>query len=304
MPGQTPECPDVLVAKRAMLEWGVLSFAELVGCGLSPRAIATRATNGRLHLKYRGVYAVGHPKLTLEGCFLAAVEACGAAARLGYFAAAALYGFVTWDFREIEVTVQGRGTRAHRGIRIHYTASFDLADVRTYKGIPVTSPARTLVDLAAMLDYKALRRAVRQALALNRVTIAELVATLRRLEGRRGTRKLVKIVAAAVPTRSEFEDILQDLILSGGFADPHVNAPLVIEGETIVPDFRWPGARLVVEADSRKWHDNPVARSEDAERRALLKAAGETVISVTYRQAVVEPRQTLSRIEEAGAPRV
>jgi very-short-patch-repair endonuclease len=143
---------------------------------------------------------------------------------------------------------------------------------------------------------------VRQALSLNRVTLPELVATLHRLEGRRGVRTLSKVLVTAAPTRSEFEDIVHDLILSGGFDEPDVNVPLVIEGTTVVPDFRWPGVGVVVEADSRKWHDNPVARADDAERRALLEAAGETVIHVTYRQAVVTPGQTLTRIREAGAP--
>jgi hypothetical protein len=143
--------PDARVASRAALDWGVLSVAELMDCGLSRDAISTRVAKGLLHPKHRGVYAVGHPKLPLEGCFLAAVKACGEAVRLSHFAAAALYGFVEWDFRDPEVTVVGRGTRSHHGIRIHYTSSFDGVDLRIHNGIPVTSPARTLVDVASIL---------------------------------------------------------------------------------------------------------------------------------------------------------
>jgi hypothetical protein len=302
VPANREELPDQRVAKHAALAWGVLSIDELVACGLSLGGIKSRVARGHLHRKYRGVYAVGHPKLPLEGCFLAAVKACGKAARLSHFAAAALYGFVEWDFRDPEVTVVGRGTRSHPGIRIHQTSSFDGADLRMQKGIPVTSPARTLVDLASIRGYPSLRRAVRQALSLNKVTLRELVATLHRLVGRRGTRELAEILVRAVPTRSEFEDIVHDLILSGGFSEPDVNVPLSVEGTEVVPDFRWPDARVIVEADSRRWHDNPVARADDAERRTLLEAFRETVVSVTYRQAVVTPRHTLDRIRDAGAP--
>lgn len=76
------DAPDVCVARRAAEQWGVLTTEELVACGLSRRAIVTRSRNGRLHRVHRGVYAVGHPSLPLEGVFVAAVKACGPAAAL------------------------------------------------------------------------------------------------------------------------------------------------------------------------------------------------------------------------------
>src|SRR4051812_15963582 len=111
--------PDVLVARRAAPGWGVLSLDELRVCGLSRNAVAVRVRNGRLHPMHRGVYAVGHARVPLEGCFLAAVKACAPGAVLSHFAAAAYYGFVRWDGRHPEVTVVGTSTRRHRGIRVH-----------------------------------------------------------------------------------------------------------------------------------------------------------------------------------------
>ena len=70
----------------------------------------------------------------------------------------------------------------------------------------------------------------------------------------------------------------------------------------MIPDFRWPDRRLVVEADGAAWHDDPLAREDDAERQAILEAHGERVVRVTWRQAVVRPAQTLARIRAAGAP--
>jgi uncharacterized protein DUF559 len=138
------------------------------------------------------------------------------------------------------------------------------------EGIPVTAPARTLLDLAAVLDYPRLRRAARQAQSLMRVNIAQLVEILGRLGARRGARNLARVVATGpAPTRSE---------------------------------LRWPEHRLVVEADGAAWHDNQLAREDDAERQALLEAHGERVLRVTWDQAIVRPGQTLSRIRAAGAP--
>jgi very-short-patch-repair endonuclease len=102
-----------------------------------------------------------------------------------------------------------------------------------------------------------------------------------------------------VLTRSALEDALLDLILDAGLSAPRVNEALGLDGRRVVLEFRWPRQRLVVEADGAAWHDNPLARADDAERQALLEAHGERVLRVTWHQAVRRPRQTLARIREA-----
>ena len=301
--GELDTRPDVRVARRAAEQWGVLSLDELRDCGLSSDAVSVRVANGRLHRLHRGVYAVGHANVPLEGRFLAAVKACGPGAVLSHYAAAALLGFVRWDGRLPEVTVRGASTRAHSGIRVHRTTALDREDVSRHEGIPVTAPARTLLDLAATVDYLALRRAVGQAQSLRRVHVRGLVEILDRLGPRRGSGKLARVVATGpAPTRSELEDVVLDLVLSGGLAHPEVNAPLVLDGRRVVPDFRWPQRRLVVEADGAAWHDHRVAREDDAQRQALLEAHGERVLRVTWRQAVSRRSETLARLRAAGAP--
>jgi hypothetical protein len=294
---------DVCVALRAADEWGVVSLDELRQCGLSRDAVAVRVRNGRLHPIHRGVYVVGHANPTREGRFLAAVKACWPEAALSHFSAAALWDFVEWDERYPEVTVRGTGTRTHRGIRVHRSCTLDRIDVTRHKAIPVTSPARTLVDLAALVDYRALRRAVRQGLSSRRVNLSELAETLGRLGPRRGVRNLAGIVAQGpAPTRSELEDVVLDLIRRGGLELPDVNVPLVLAGRRVVPDFRWREQRLVLEADGAAWHDDRLAREDDAERQALLEAHGERVLRVTWDQAISDPQRTLARIRAAGAP--
>jgi hypothetical protein len=292
---------DTRVAALAAGQFGVVDVDELRSCGLSDKAVLTRVRNGWLHPLYKRVYAVGHPNVPIRGRLLAAVKACGPEAVISHFAAAVLWGLFTWDGRYPDVSVPAR--RDHPGIRVHRTKRLDDIDVRRVHGIPVTSPARTLVDLAAALPPKTLRRATREALAQRLVTIPELTEALRRLAPCRGCTKLAAIVAQGhVPTRSELEDAVLDLIHTAGFNPPLINAPLRFGNRDIVPDFRWPDHHLVIEADGAQFHDNALARQDDAERQAILEAAGERVVRVSWEQAIARPAQTIKRLREAGAP--
>jgi hypothetical protein len=291
--------PDVQLARLAAEQWGVLTLDELVRCGLSYKTVEDRVRRGHLHRLHRGVYAVGHPNLPLQGRFLAAVKACGPGAVLSHFSAAALYELVRWDDRYPEVTTPT--PRRHPGIRAHRSSMLDVHQTTRHKGIAVTTPARTLVDLAAAFEYGALRRAVRQAQRLT--TVRQILETLDRLGPRRGCSKLTKILATGpAPTRSELEDTVLELLLNAGFAHPDVNVPLTLGGRRIIPDFRWPAQRLVIEADGAEWHDNRLAREDDAERQAILEAHGERVLRVTWSQAITRRAETLERIRAAGAP--
>jgi len=295
--------PDVDVARVAAGQWGVLSLDELFACGLSPSPVLTRVRNGRLHPVHRGVYAVGHAKVPLEGRFLAAVKACGRTAVLSHHSAAALWGFMPWEERHPEVTVLGTAPQAHPGLRVRRTTRLDLDDTTRHHGIPVTTPARTLLDLAATLDHRPLRAATRRAQSLHRVNVRQLAETLARHRSRRGAARLAEVIATGpAPTKSELEDVVLDLILRGGHVHPDVNVPYYVDGQKTIPDFRWPEQRLVLEADSTTWHDNPLARADDAERQALLEADGERVLRVTWAQAIARPGPTLARLRAAGAP--
>jgi very-short-patch-repair endonuclease len=271
---------DARVAARAAGEWGVLSRAELRACGLTDSAIATRVRTRRLHRLHHAVYAVGHAGLTMRGRFLAAVKACGEGAVLSHRSAAALWDLLPWDEgRKPDVIARGKrrvdGVAAHRSNKPPPQIRFDR--------IPVTTPARTLADLSSVLPFKPHRRAVREALARNRITRDEAA-------------KLTP--AAPVATRSELEDLVLDLIEQAGFEAPQVNRPLA---NGYVPDFRWPDHHLILEADGAAWHKD---RDHDAHRQARLEADGERVIRVTYAQALERPDETVKRLEAAGIPRI
>ena len=157
----------------------MLSTAELRECGLTDDGIWVRVRNGRLHPLHRSVYAVGHARPPLEGCFLGAVKACGSGALLCRVAAAAHRGWVRWDHRLPEVLVAGRDAPEHPRIRTFETGYLPSQDITIHAGIPITSPLRTLLDLAGMLEHEQLRRVVREAQARKVVDLGELARRLR-----------------------------------------------------------------------------------------------------------------------------
>ena len=291
------------MARLAARQWGVVSLADLRACGLGPDAVARRVRQGRLHPLHRSVYAVGHLCLPLEGRILAAVKACGDSAVASHRSAASLWGLLEVEPWRPEVTVHGPGTRVHPGVRVHRTEFRGPGEVTRHRGIPVTSPTRTLLDLAGILDERSLRRVVRGAQARRLVTVEGLLAALTRPGPRRGRTRLAQLVVGGpAPTRSVLEDVVLDLMLRGGLAHPDVNVPLRIGSRRVIPDFRWPETRLVVEADGAAWHEDPISREDDAERQALLEVSGERVLRVTWGQAVSAPGRTLARMRAAGAP--
>ena len=181
----------------------------------------------------------------------------------------------------------GAWSRRHPELRVHRTRTLDLDDRTRHRAIPVTSPARTLLDLAATLDHRPLRAATRRAQSLYRVNVRQLAATLARHERRRGAARLAEIIATGpAPTKSELEDSRARPHPARWPRPPRRQRPVLVGARRTVPDFRWPEQRLVLEADGAAWHDNQIAREDDAERQALLEADGERVLRVTWGQAI------------------
>jgi hypothetical protein len=291
------------VAELAGDQWGVVSTRERLACGHTRDTLATRRRDGHLHRLYRAVWSVGHPNPPWEGRLLAAVKACGPDALLSHYSAAELWGFVDRLDSRPHVTVIGRGSRAHQGINVHISTCLDPLDRRELHRIPVTAAARTLLDVASMLDRQRVRRAVRRALGTGKVTLRQIGLVLDRYAGARGCAVLREAIASgAAPTRSEAESDVLDVILDAGLERPDVNQPLLLNARRIVPDLRWPRERLILEIDSDAWHTDPLARADDRERQAFLEARGETVLRVHWREAVLSPSKFVERLRLRAAP--
>jgi len=293
------------VARRAAASWGVLSTRELLECGLTYSAISRRRARGWLHPLYRGVWAIGHDNPAWEGRLLAAVKACGPGAVLSHRAAAVLWEFLDREDRAPEVTVPGDGPRRVSGLVVHRTKLLDGRDRTHCRGVPVTAPARTICDLAAVSAPHTVRRAMRVAQGRRRASVPQILEAVDRLGPRRGVRTLRQLLAwGPAPINSVLEDVALEFLLRAGFVHPDVNRPLTLDGRRVIPDFRWPEQRLVLEVDGRAWHDNPVARGDDVVRQSLLEAHGERVLRATWHQIVTEGASTARRLLAAGAPLV
>jgi len=247
---------------------------------------------------------VGHGRLSTEARFLAAVLAAGTDAVLSHRSAAALWRLVPDAGPVVDVTVP-RKLRGRRGVRMHMSGGLRQADTTRTAGIRVTSPARTLIDLAATgTDDRTLRRAIREALVQRLVDEQALGRQLNRSGGRRGVVRAAAIVGTgSIATRSELEDRTFELLEAHGFPRPTVNARVAAESRILEVDFLFEDRRLIIEADGARFHDNRLSRQDDADRQATLEAAGFHVVRVTWDQVTREPVNTVQRLRRAFAAR-
>ena len=265
----------------AARQHGVATISQLRRDGLSEDAVLERVRTGRLHRVHRGVYAVGHPALSIEGRWMAAVLACGDTAALSHISAAALWRLLDPRNGPVHVSVPGDGGRRRRsGIRVHRLVSLRPDQITRTRGIPVTTSARTIADLRREVTPATLRRAIRQAEVLGLRTGLDEVSAL---------------------TRSELEDIFLRLCRRHRLPMPEVNVRI---GRWEV-DFLWRDRRLIVETDGYRYHRGPTAFEADHVRDLDLRAQGHDVLHLTYRQVTTAPSQVadiLRRELDAPAP--
>ena len=274
----------------------VISYAQLRAAGATRSAVAHWTRAGRLHRWTRGVYLVGHPDPLPLAPETAALLATGPDAAL---CAATASG--RWQVTEpatglIHVLVAGRKPRPAAPIAVHLTATLDPRDVRILDGLPVTSPARTLLDLAAMVGRRDLHWAVEEARVRRLVTTADLVEQLERTPRRRGAGRLRDVItesaARTALTRSAAERRLLDLLRAAQLPAPETNVR--VRGFEV--DAFWREHRLVVEIDGFAFHSTRAAFERDRRRDATLQAAGLRVIRLTWRHLSDEPERVVALV--------
>jgi hypothetical protein len=295
-----PAAPDRAIAAAAATQAGVVSHQQLRALGLSAQAIYRRVSSGRLHRLHEGVFAVGHSVLSVEAKRWAAVLALGADAFLSHVSAADAFEIRRSSSGIVHVTVRGRGGRERRrGVRVHRPRALPDDEVTTLRRLPITTPARTLLDLAAAgLRGRPLETALDLAEQQKLLSFAELHHLLARYPRRPGTRLLTaQLDRYRGPTdvRSHLERLFNELCDAAGLPRPLVNT--VIEGR--VRDFYWPHCRLVVEADSYRWHRSPSAMNDDRERDVELTLAGYRVLRFTYEQVTRRPQYVIQAVRAA-----
>jgi very-short-patch-repair endonuclease len=275
---------DRALAELAGRQWGVVSLAQLQALGLGARAVQQRAAAGRLHRVYRGVYAVGHRVLRVEGRRLAAVLACGPGAVLSHSSAAAHWGLLHTAAARVDVTAP-RGRHGARGIRLHRSRALDARDTTTHDGIPITTVARTLLDLAATTQPHRLERALAQADHLRVYDHRAITDVIDTANGHRGTVALARATAREPKlTKSDWEVRMLKLVREAELPEPLVNHPLDAPDYGYCElDFFWPAHNLIVETDGWETHGTRAAFDRDRAKDAALTAAGQRVLRFTWR---------------------
>ncbi len=281
----------------ATRQHGIVSRQQLLAAGFTGRAVDHRIAAGRLHPLHPGVYAVGHAALGPRARYMAAVLACGDDAILSHMSAARLWGLRGTPSGPVEVLVARRGGRRHRGITVHVTRWLPDSEVTDEEGIRCTTPARTLVDLAAVVRYpREVRRALERSLELNLFDRVALDAVLERSNGRRGIRMLRSALSdlpdEPPPTAVEIERRLLELIRDSGLPHPVINGQ--IGGLQV--DFHWPAQRVVVETDGGATHGHAIAFHRDRARDLELELANWHVIRLTWRQILHERARVIAAL--------
>jgi very-short-patch-repair endonuclease len=292
---------DRLIGTLAARQWGVVARQQLFETGVSRKSVESRMRSGHLIRLHPGVYAVGHTSLRREGHWFAAMLAVGPGAVLSHRDAAGLHGLRPANHIRTDVTTT-RQPRAIDGIAIHRTTVLDAQDITTVSGIPVTTMARTLLDLAGVVPRDSLAKAIKEAERRNVFDLRAIEAAMARTRGRTGPghRALREAIAehAALglsATDSILEDAFHRLVKRAGLPSPAINA--YVEGFRV--DAVWHTRRVAVELDGWTHHHTRDAFERDRERDAALTSAGWRIVRFTHHQVTRRPDaviETLRRL--------
>jgi very-short-patch-repair endonuclease len=290
----SPHSADRAVQALAGRQHGIVKGKQVREAGLSQRQIERRLEAGWLVPQYRGVYAVGHTALTDKSHLIAAVYASGEQALAGYRAAGKLWGVLRGS-QPIEVT-SPRSRVAGKGFILHRTRLIHDEDRALIDNIPVTSLARTIVDLADVLPEKLVAIAVHEAEIMRLFDLRQVERVLERLPGRRGRHKLKRVLSAygdVQPfTRSRAERLVLSMCEEHGLPRPRVNTWVDMHEV----DFHWPEANLVLEFDGGAVHRTTKAFYEDRKRDRALATRGIHVVRATDRDDPAELAKELRAI--------
>lgn len=291
---------DQRVAQIGRRQRGQVARRQLIAAGLSGATIRRMLARHRLIPQFPGAYAVGHDAPTELGVETAALLAIREGAALSNLSAA-----YVWELRPrregpVEVVVGGSSSARTAGITVHRSCCLAPRDIRMRHGLPVTSPARTLLDLADQLTARQLELAYDQAVTSAILRPSEVAELLGRAAGRRGGPLLAALIdgkRTPTVTRSTAEERLLSLIREALLPHPRVNSRL--QGYEV--DFHWPDESLVVEVDGFRFHSTRRAFESDRRRDRDLQALGLRTMRVTWRQLEEEPYAVIARIAQGLA---
>jgi very-short-patch-repair endonuclease/predicted transcriptional regulator of viral defense system len=284
---------------------GLVTTSQLRAVGLTSEAVTRWVSTGRLHPVLRTVFALGRAAVGPRARLRAVVLACGPGTVISHRSAAWLLGLREVNPATLDVICPGQAGRKVDGVRVHVVPYPEPTEVRTASGIPCTTVARTIVDLAGTHGIDKLREAVEMAATRRVLDVAAVEAVLDNGPRRRGAPALrivldewrpVAEAARYSTVRSLFEAKLLPLIAAAGLPIPQMNARVRTTERILEVDLFWPEQKFVVEADSRRHHAIEVAFERDHKRTRELITAGYGVLRVSWREAEREPHAVFAVI--------
>jgi hypothetical protein len=289
-----------MISELAARQHGVISVAQLRDLGLDRYWVRRRVQSGFLHPMYRGVYSVGIRTASRKGRYMGAVFVCGRGAFLSHRCAADLWGLRPNSTR-LEVTTLAKRA-GPPGVRVYRSRTLTTQDVTIRDGIPVTSVARTLLDLSAVVPAPDLDRAIDRAERLELFDLTAIEDVLGRANGKKGASALRRAIAAYGPStqKSVLEKKLKKLLETApDIRPPSFNALIDGESGTHEVDAYWEPRRVAVQVDGFDFHRTRRDRERDSASDADLELAGISVMRLTWDDVTVHAERTLRRVRLA-----
>ena len=288
------------VVERAIARIGrrqdnVITLEQLVEAGLGHRGVAHRVKARTMQRLHRGVFLLGAAPPTPMARARAAVLACGDGAVVSHRSAAEMFDLLPQSGGDVHVTVVGRNPGAHPGIRLHRPRALARHDVTKMRGIPLTTVARTICDLAATERHNTVEAVFQEALYREIVTDDGLAAVIEREPRRKGAPVIRALLDDPRMTRSERERALLRLIDQAQLPRPLTNVRL----HGFLVDAYWPAERLVLEFDGWKAHRHRHAFEKDRRRDQVMLANALRAMRVTDRHLAHEPVALVARIAQS-----
>jgi very-short-patch-repair endonuclease len=282
----------------------LVTIGQLRELGVPDATVADAVAGGRLHPVFHGVYSVGHRYLTPQARLLAATLACGEGSVVSHGTAAWIYGMRDWWPKAIDVIAPVEAGRKMAGIRRRFVPAPVGNEIWRRNGVPVTSPARTIVDYAGISNATGLSGLIEQASVLGLLDVAAIDQVL---DGprRRGAKQLRRALEPwrryrpGIKIRSRMEAKLLPLLTKAALPIPETNAKVRVGGKTYEVDFLWRRQKLVVETDGGRFHDNPAAGSRDSDRNHALSEAGYEIPRLGWEDLRDRPEAAMAEIYRA-----